>query len=116
LSYPACLQQRRYLLWVRGRLLFGPGANYFHLSGRFASGAIVKSTKLTMEFDYDAFLGLYGENALALFLIDENGNLTICSTDSQIKPRIGQTLISLVNPVQEPPDRQPTGDQDSPSD
>lgn len=87
----------------RGRFLFGPQATYFHLTSRFASGAVVKTTKLTAEFDYEAFRALYGENAIPLFLIDESGKLEPVSADGPLKPVIGQTMISLVDPVEETP-------------
>ena len=60
---------------LQGRLLFGTGITYTYLSGRFAEGAVIRTTKLTQEFDYDAFRALYGEEAIPLFLIAQNGNL-----------------------------------------
>src|SRR5262249_55959816 len=40
-------------LRVRGRLLFGPGATYSDLDDRFETGAVVKRTKLSPEFNYE---------------------------------------------------------------
>ena len=86
---------------LRGRLLFGPEVTYSYLNERFNSGAIVKGTSLTEKFDYDDFKKLYGETAVPLFLIDENENLTVFDVENQASPRPGQTLISIVDPVEE---------------
>ena len=88
---------------LQGRLLFGTGITYTYLSGRFAEGAVIRTTKLTQEFDYDAFRALYGEEAIPLFLIAQNGNLMVFTRDNPPNPRPGQTLISLVTPVEETP-------------
>lgn len=86
-------------LRVHGRLLFGPGATYDDLDDRFESGAVVKRTKLSAEFDYERFVAHYGEQALPLFLIDANDHLTVCTVRMPLKPLPDQTLISLVPPV-----------------
>jgi len=86
---------------LRGRLLYGQGIGYTYLASRFARGAVIKTTKLTEEFDYDAFRKLYGEEAIPLFTIAQNGNLVVFTKDSPPTPRPGQTLISLVDSVDE---------------
>jgi NhaP-type Na+/H+ or K+/H+ antiporter len=86
---------------LRGRPLFGTEVTYSYLTNRFASGAIIKTTNLTEEFDYDAFEAYYGDTALPLFLIDQNGNLAIFTPDNPPKPRPGQKLISLIEPKKE---------------
>jgi len=84
---------------LRARLLFGPGMNYAYLNDRFTSGAVIKTTSLTEEFDYEGFKIYYGEKAIPLFLIDENGNLVIFTVDNPPRPRPGQKLISLIWPI-----------------
>ena len=83
-----------------GRLLFDPDATFGHLSGRLASGAVVKKTGLSEEFDYNDFGNLYGESALVLLVIDESGKLIVRTAESTTEPRPGQTLISLVDPIE----------------
>ena len=83
-----------------GRILFDSDATFGRLSGRLASGAVVKKTRLSEEFDYNAFGNLYGESAVALFVIDESGKLIVRTTESTADPRPGQTLISLVEPIE----------------
>jgi NhaP-type Na+/H+ or K+/H+ antiporter len=88
---------------LQGRLLFGAGITYTYLSKCFAEGAVIRTTKLTQEFDYDAFRALRGEEAIPLFLIGQSGNLMVFTRDNPPNPRPGQTLISLVNPANDAP-------------
>ncbi len=89
--------EERIPLHLRGRLLFKAGLTYATLSSRLASStAKIATTPLTAEFDYRAFQSAYQETALPLFVIDSAGNVTVCTTDNEIQPRAGQTLISLV--------------------
>lgn len=81
---------------LRGRLLFGADMTYTTLSDRVAAGAVIKKTPITKEFDYKAFQARYGSSAVPLFLIDNTGNLTVCTVDQPVAPKPGQTLISLI--------------------
>jgi NhaP-type Na+/H+ or K+/H+ antiporter len=81
---------------LRGRLLFSNNATYNSLARWFAAGAVLKKTELTQEFDYDAFEAYYGDTAIPLFLIDQNNKLVIFTVDSQLKPKPGQKIISLI--------------------
>jgi len=80
-----------------GRCLFDGEATHEYLTRRFAAGAVLKSVKLTKEFDYAAFKQRHGGTALPLFLIDAGGALSIVTTDNGVTPRAGHTLISLVD-------------------
>ncbi len=82
---------------LRGRLLFGAEATFSYLDSKFASGASLKKTPLTDEFNYDSFQSLYGEKALPLFIIKENGELVVLASDNTPTPLPGQSLISLVD-------------------
>jgi NhaP-type Na+/H+ or K+/H+ antiporter len=84
---------------LRGRFLFGAEINYHYLAQRFAEGAVIKNTKLTEDFDYEAFRKHHGKSAIPLFLIAEAGRLLIFTTEEATEPQTGQTLISLVDPV-----------------
>ena len=86
---------------LRGRFLFGSEATFYHLTERFNSGALVKATGLTEQFDYADFQALYGESAIPLFLINQTGIVSVFTTDIQLKPEPGYTLVSLVDPVEE---------------
>jgi NhaP-type Na+/H+ or K+/H+ antiporter len=82
---------------LHGRRLFAEDATYNDLDARFDAGAIVKRTKLTPEFDYEAFRKMYGPSALVLFTIAANGNLLINTTDQPLIPTTGDTVIALVD-------------------
>ncbi len=81
---------------MNGRFLFGPEGTYDRLSELFGTGASVKTTRLTEKFDYPAFRELYGDTALPLFAISEAGNVVVSTAASPLKPRAGQTLVSLL--------------------
>jgi len=87
-----------------GRVLFAPEATYGRLAQRLAAGAVVKATTLTNEFDYQAFCELYGKTAIVLFVITETGKLTISTVGNPVSPRSGQTLISIVDPIEQSAD------------
>ena len=83
---------------LTSRNLFADSATYDTLRARLDTGSVVKLTKLTDEFDYDAFQEQYGGTAIPLFL-SQNNKLTIVATDETARPGPGQTLIALVHPT-----------------
>jgi len=78
-----------------GRLLFDAAADYFHITGRRARGR-VRVTRLTDQFDYDAFQAHYGERALPLFAISESGTLAVATVDQPLRPTPGARIVALV--------------------
>ena len=85
----------------RGRLLFGPDVTYGRLAQRQAEGAVIKKTRLSENFSYDDFLKRYGPMATVLFLIEESGNLTVVTAEKPPAPKPGQTLVCLVDAIEE---------------
>lgn len=86
---------------LRGRLLFGLEMTYAYLVDRIKNGSSIKKTKLTEKFGYGEFQELYGSQARSLFLINPTGELVILTPDKQPIPQPGQTVISLVDTVDE---------------
>lgn len=86
---------------LRGRLLFAPDMTYAELSRRFEAGYRVRTTNLTDQFDYDDFLNLHGNRAVPLLLINSLGNLRVFTTDQEVIPQPGETIISLVKQLNE---------------
>jgi hypothetical protein len=84
---------------LKGRYLFNEEATYDYLMARLDNGAVVKSNRMTEEFDFDDFQSKYGDSAMPLFLITDTGDLRVFTADSQPTPRVGHLLISLVTPV-----------------
>jgi len=92
---------------LRGRFLFDPRAAYWNLTGRFDGGADVKTTNLTDAFDYETFMSLY-RDAIPLFLIGEDGELTIFAAKDPPQPGPGHRLVAIVDPLDEPAERTAT--------
>ncbi len=84
---------------LSGRFLFGPEATYENISIKFGSGAVIKKTHLTAEFNYDAFRTHYGDKAMPLFLIKENGELLAFAHDNPPAPQPGHHLVALVGEI-----------------
>ena len=82
---------------MRGRILFGEKITYDYISQRISAGSKIKCTPLTEEFNYAALQEHYNNNAVPLFLINENKELEIFSVDRSIEPEPGQILISIVD-------------------
>jgi len=82
---------------LRGRFLFGDEIYYSYIRNRFFHGAIIKSTKLSDEFDYNSFQSHYMNNAVPLFYTTEQKELIIVSSDKVIEPRNGWTIIALID-------------------
>lgn len=83
---------------LRGRTAFASDTTHRRLSECFAAGWVVKRTRLGNEFDFEAYRGHYGAEALPLFIIDERGGLHIVAANDSFAPQVGQVLISLVPP------------------
>ncbi len=80
---------------LAGRVLFADDVTYAELDRRFAAGDVIKSTKLTNEFGLNDFEEQH-PNALLMFLLDAGGKLHIRSTDAELTPVAGQTVVALV--------------------
>lgn len=89
---------------LHGRFLFDKRATFDYLNSRFRSGAIVKKSNFTEEYDFEAFKGMYGDDAIPIVIIAESGELRVCTADSTPSPRTGETLISIVDPPRSSPD------------
>jgi len=80
-----------------GRLLFTPDASADRLEDAVERGAVIKATKLTETFDLKAFGEQYGPEAIHLFAVTEKHKLAILTLDQRLTPKIGQTLVAVVN-------------------
>ncbi len=79
-----------------GRLLFAPDALYSPLEQRINRGDVIKTTKLSENFNFAGFKQKYGPDTLPLFLIGEDGRLLVCTADRPVEPKTGQRIIALV--------------------
>ena len=84
----------------RGRLLFGVTAGHSILVERFGHSTSIKTTRLSKEFDYKAFVALHGDAVLPLFLIREHGAVVPVTADGPPAPQPGDRLVNMVaNPT-----------------
>ncbi len=90
---------------LHGRWLFDEALSHADLSELIRSGGVIKPTQLTEEFSMASFRDHYGDEAIPLFVVTEAGRLTVITSDQQVAPKPGDTLISLVTAPQ------PTGDR-----
>lgn len=86
---------------LQGRLVFGPGVTYLRIFKEFSSGAVFKATRLSEEFDFEAFKQKYGEDVITFFIFDDSGELSVFAVDNVPTPSPGHTLISLVKPTED---------------
>ncbi len=86
-------EKHRYL---QGRWLFGEDMPFSVLDTARASQVEFKATKLSEEFDLEAFRARYGQDAPILFVIRDKQILDIATADKPLQPEAGDTVISLV--------------------
>jgi NhaP-type Na+/H+ and K+/H+ antiporter len=85
-------------LHLRGRSLFSKQATYGKLLERLDHGAAVKVTKLTKEFDYAAFRARHGASAIPMFVLSDDGRVTVIAAEKAPTPTVGQRIVSLISP------------------
>ncbi len=81
---------------LRGRFLFDEQTNFNTLNDAYINGWRVKSTKLTKEFDYEAFKSFYKDRAIPMFLIIEPKKMMVFAADTTLEPKPGQSIIAMV--------------------
>ena len=84
---------------LRGRILFSKEATFEYLDQSFKSGATIKATQLSTEFDHEDYQKHYGSSTIILFVVRKNGNIQMTLGEEEFRLSPGQTLISLVNPL-----------------
>lgn len=88
-----------------GRLLFRNDATLATIDALIADRATIRTTRLTPEFDYQAFRARYGVAALPLLVIGDGARLSVVAADEKPERRTGQTIVSLNPPVPERAER-----------
>ena len=86
---------------LRGRYLFGKGVNFNTLTEKMKAGAEIRSLKLTEEYDFSDFQTSHGLRAMPLIVISETGKLVIFTQDHMPQPRVGQTLVYLLEKTEQ---------------
>ena len=67
-----------------------------HLDEQLQRGAEIRAIPLTADFTYQDLLAEYNGRIIPLFIVGARKKLTIITTDNQVTPQPGQTVISMV--------------------
>jgi len=84
-----------------GQLAFARDATYAKLASLLSQGAEIHDTRLTENFDFDAYYRKYYRRALPLFAVDPRGRLLPFTAEAAPKPAAGWTVIALIQPEEE---------------
>lgn len=83
--------------------LFGADMTHERFRERLAAGWLIKSTRLTLAFDWPNFIEQYGSGTVLLFGVEEKGALRVASVKRELEPRPGWLVIALVPPENQRP-------------
>jgi hypothetical protein len=78
-----------------GSQLFGEEITYADLVNRVSRGALIKSTRLSKEFDWELYQDQYGESRLPLLMINPKGMVKPFTTENPPEPAAGAIILSL---------------------
>jgi NhaP-type Na+/H+ or K+/H+ antiporter len=81
---------------VGGRRLFGGEVTYKAIARRFAEGWTFKVTPLSEEFTLDDYREMYGDEALPLFVIEDDGDIRVVAARLAMRPRQDEKVVGLV--------------------
>jgi len=77
-----------------GRFLFDNKTSFTRIVERFGRDVGAKTTRLTPEFDFQAYLKQHGDSVLPVFLI-RNKELTVFTADERISPHPGDMIVAI---------------------
>ncbi|MDX1557234.1 MAG: NAD-binding protein, partial [Xanthomonadales bacterium] len=80
---------------LRTRPLFGDDVSWSKLASMISQGAEIRSTKLTEEFDFEAYNASQKDASVNLFALNDSGRLRVFGGEPQLMPEVGWTVVSL---------------------
>jgi hypothetical protein len=86
----------------RGYQLFSEEITYGQIASLLRQGAEIKSTQLSDEYDYEAYITNRTEQLIPLFAIDQRKRLHIFTAEKEITPGSGWTIMSLIHTPAKP--------------
>ncbi len=86
----------------RGGTLFDDELTYAKLASILSKGAEIRQTKLSEEFDFDAYKLAEGRIVWPLFAIDPRDRIHVFTSEKKPKPQPGWNIIGLVRELDEP--------------
>lgn len=78
-----------------GRCLFDEKTTFSRLLERFGAEVAAKTTRLTPEFDFEAYLKQHGDSVLPVFLIRKKQELLVFAADERLVPQAGDVVVAL---------------------
>ena len=88
-------------LGLRTNILFAKDASWSKLASLIGQGAVIRTTKLSEEFDYEAYRVSQSAQSVSLFALDDRGKLKVFSSASEFNPTAGWTVIGLGMPKED---------------
>lgn len=80
---------------LQGRFLFGENITYSFINNLFLNKAKIVEIKITSELSFDKLKENYSQ-AIPLFLVTNNNELKVFTSDKNLKLHPEETLISIV--------------------
>ena len=77
--------------------LFGDSVTYSKLASLHFKGAKIKSTPITDSFSFADYQQKYGTRALPMFALDDAEKLHIFTTERELIPQSGWTVIAMIS-------------------
>ena len=81
---------------LRFNLLFSNQSTWTKLASMLGQGGEIRATRLTEEFDEEAYNSTWGGDDITLLALDEGGRLHVAKTSETLAPRPGWTVVSLL--------------------
>jgi hypothetical protein len=81
---------------LRGRVLFGKDFGFEYIDRHSEEGALIKTTYITEEFNFEKYKAYYRKLNIPMFLVSEKKEIQVFSTDIEPKPQPGGILIAMV--------------------
>ena len=90
------LQRIRMSAQRQAKMLFGSNVTFAYLASVLSQGAKIHTTKLTEQFEYDAFHEKHRQLAVPLFAIDSREKIHVFCEEQQVDPRPEWSIIYLL--------------------
>ncbi len=94
---------------LRGQVLFNDVFTYNHLVDQMEAGAIIKTTRLTKEFDYAAYRARHGETTVSMFVLNDRRELQVITPETTLAPKPGWTILNFGMPTKTAISHDPAG-------
>ncbi|ASK33796.1 cation:proton antiporter [Alloalcanivorax mobilis] len=85
----------------RGATLFGPEMSYARLASLLSQGADIRKTRLSEEFDFNAYRNAEDRLVWPLFAVDTRERIHVFTAENQPDPKAGWSVFGLVKEEKE---------------